>query len=198
MQKTPLKSGLFSKPLMIFIVLIFLGLIYYSKNFFLAAKVNGDLIYKSELLNTLVKQSGKDVLEGMVAERLILQEAKKRIITISKEEAENEVKKIEKNVTSQGQKLDQVLALQGLTREKFREQVKVQKILEKMFSKDINVTDKEIDEFLKTNEQFLTGNADIQEVRKNVLQQLRQNKLRDKIQELIQKLKKDSQIDYLL
>lgn len=182
------------------ILIVFLALISYANNFFLAASVNGTPVYKAELTEALMQQSGKEMLDGLISEKLILQEANKKGIKVSDQEINSTIKKIEKNVEAQGQKLDQLLVMQGLTKEKFKNQVKVQKTIEKMFADKITVSDKEIDDFIKANEQFLSANAnaDSNQVRNSVREQLRQNKLREKTRALIDKLKKSSKIEYFI
>lgn len=180
------------------LLIAILAIVFYSRSFFYAASVNGEPISKSSLIDALKQQSGRDTLEGLIAERLIMQEAKNRKIEVTQDEINQEVKKIEKNVAAQGQKLDQILVMQGLSKEKFQEQIKIQKVLEKMLAKDIVVSDQEIDEFIKTNEQFLTEGANPEDVKKNVREQLRQSKLREKTRGFIDELKKKSEVNYFI
>lgn len=178
--------------------IIVLALLYFSKDFFTAARVNGQRIPKWSVSEELSTRSGKEVLNSKITEALLLQEAKKRNIVVSEEEIGNEFKKIEKNFQKQGQKLDQALELQGMTRDQFREQIRVQIIIEKMVGPSIKVTDKEIDEFIATNREAFPQESTPEEIRKNVENQLKQNKLGEKFQQLIEKLKKESKIENFL
>lgn len=164
-----------------------------SQGIFNIATVNGEVISRKEYKQELEKQGGQQVLNSIIVKKLVLQEARKRNITVSDAEAEAGVKKIEKNVSSQGQSLSQLLAAQGMTREGFLEQVKLQKLVEKMVSKDTTVTDQEVEKFIKGNPGSFTSSETQSEVapdRSKIKEQLKAQKLSEKIQELVGDLQK--------
>ncbi len=173
-------------------VIILLGL---ARNQIVAANVNGEQISRLEVINELESKNGKQVLEAIVTEKLIDQEAKKKKINISDKELDDEMKKIEKSVSDQGQKLDDLLALQGLTREELKSQVKTQIILKKL-SGEIKVEDKEVNDYIEQNKDSIPADADMNEIRTQAKAQLEQQKLNDKIQTLVGELQKNSKIEY--
>lgn len=176
--------------------LLLLGALYLLRNYFIVATVNGQPITRLEYSKELERLSGKQAMNSIVTKTLILQEAKKQNVSVTNEEIDNEIKKIETNLQAQGQKLDSVLTLQGLTRESLREQISLQKLIEKMVGKDIKVTDKEIDDYITANQASLPQETKPEELRKQVSEQLRQQKLNDKVQEWLQKLQQDAKVSY--
>lgn len=173
------------------------GIIFLSKNQLIAATVNGEPITRLELIRDLEKRSGRQALESMVTQKLILQEAAKKKVDVSQKEANDEISKIEKEVSGQGQNLDLLLSQQNLNRAGLAEQIKLQLLLKKMVGK-ISVSEKEIADFIEQNKDAIGANAASEDVKKQAQQQLEQQKLNDKIQALIQDLQKKAKIEYLL
>lgn len=188
------------KYLMIFFILILiLGLIYFSKRFLIAATVNGKSINRLALLQKLEKQGGKKILESMVTESLILQEADKRKITVNQKEIDVEMKKIEANVASQGSTLDQALQNQGMTKNDLTEQIKIQLMLQKMAGSDIKITDQEVNDYINANKNQQGIESSGQEISKEqATAQLKQQKLQQSIQSFLSDLKTKAKITYFV
>ncbi len=176
--------------------LVLLGALYLLRNYFIVATVNGQPITRLEYMKELEAQAGKQAMNSIVTKTLILQEAKKNNVSVSNEEIDKEIKTIEQNLEKQGQKLDSVLTLQGLTRESLREQISLQKLIEKMVGKDVKVTDKEVTDYITANQASLPTGVEETEQKKQVTEQLRQQKLNDKAQEWLQKLQQNAKVSY--
>ena len=73
-------------------------------------------------IRELEKAEGKRILDSLVTQTLITQEAKKRNVSATDGEIRDEIAKIEKNISDQGQKLDDLLAIQNLTRKQLEAQ----------------------------------------------------------------------------
>ena len=188
----------FSKKLLIivlFLVLI-LGLVYFSRRYLIAATVNGKSINRLAVLQKLEKQGGKKILETMITQALIRQEAEKRKITISQKDIDAEMKKIEANVTSQGSTLDQALQTQGMTKNDLIEEIKIQLMLQKMAGNDIKISDKEIADFISANKNQQGFDKEIP--KEQAIAQLKQQKLQQKIQTFITDLKAKAKINYFV
>lgn len=187
------------KHLTIFIILTaVIGLLFFLRSYFVAVSVNGQPISRLAITSQLEKQGGKQVLDSLVAKTLILQEAKKRGITVADKEANDEIKSIELRITAQGQNLNQLLAFQGMSREDLKEQVIIQKIVEKMFRDEIKVSDKEIDQYVEANKSTLSQSTDSAQIRATAQTQLQQQNLNQKVQSLIAELKKKARIHYFV
>jgi len=63
---------------------------------------------------------------------------------------------------------------------------------------DENVTDEEANQYFEQNRDSFPEDAKIDEIRQDIKDQLKSQKLNGKIQELIQKLQGEAKIDYLL
>lgn len=189
----------FSKKYLTIIVafLLILSLAFISKKFLVVATVNGKPIDRVSLLGRLEKQNGKKILETMVTETLILEEAKKRKVTVSQKELDQELKKIESNVQAQGSSLDQALKSQGMTKNDLIYQMKIQLALQKMVGNDVKVSEKEIDDFIKaTKSQQGFENQEIS--REQAIGQLKQQKAQQKIQGFLTDLKAKAKITYFV
>lgn len=204
-QKTPPMSlstkaypKLNKNQIILLVAVVFLAILFYFKSLFIAATVNGTPISRLAVIQRLEKATGKQTLDSLITKELLLQEAAKRKITISEQEIDKEIAKIQTNIKKQGGTLEQALAAQGMSQADLREQVKLQKILEKMFADQLKVTEKEIDQFIETNKNNIPQSADPSTIRESVRQQLQQNKLGPKVQELIANLKKAAKIDYFV
>lgn len=175
-------------------LLVILGLLYLARSLFIVAVVNGQPIDRFTFTNELQKQGGKKVLTDMVTKTLILQEANKKHITVSDKEVDAQMKKIEENVKQQGQDLDQLLAAQGMTRNDLREQIKIQKIVEKILADKIKVSDQEVTAYIEKNKaNFPAGTTDAQ-MKAQATQQLQQTKLSSAYQTWIADLEKNAKI----
>jgi len=188
----------FSKKLLtvVFVLLLFLGLVYFSRRFLIAANVNGKSISRLSVLKKLEKQGGKKILETMITQVLIQQEAEKRKIIVSQKDTDTEMKKIEANVSSQGSTLDQALQTQGMTKNDLTEEIKIQLMLQKMAGNDIKISDKEIDDFINANKNQQGFDKEIP--KEQVATQLKQQKLQQKMQSFITDLKAKAKITYFV
>lgn len=188
----------FSKKLLIVILVLVLvlGLVYFSRRYLIAATVNGKSISRLDVLKKLEKQGGKKILETMITQALIQQEAEKRKITISQKDIDAEMKKIEANVSSQGSTLDQALQNQGMTKNDLTEEIKIQLMLQKMTGNDIKVSDKEIDDFISANKNQQGFDKEIP--RDQAAAQLKQQKLQQKIQSFVSDLKSKAKINFFV
>lgn len=180
------------------VVIFIVATIYLLRNQLIVATVNGEPINRLTLINQLEKQAGKKVLEGLITNTLILQEAKNKNITVSSDEVNSEIKKIDDNLKKQGQSLDQALALQGLTIDVVKEQVKTSLIVKKLLAGKISVSDKDVSDYIDKNKESIPKDAKLEDTKKQVRQQLEQQKLQEKYQELIKSLQDKAKINYLI
>ena len=197
-KKTPVKKISQSaqpswlRPLILTVLVA--GILYLARGLFIVAVVNNDPISRMTVIRELEKQQGKAALDWLITKKLVLQEARRQKIVISSKEVNTEIQKMEATMTAQGQSLEQALALQGLSKESFQDRIKISKIIQKMFEKEVVVTEQEIDAFLEENKESIPETADPAQLRVSVREQLRAQKIDQKGNQLIQKLKKDAKI----
>jgi len=182
------------RGLIVLLVLV-LALGFLFKDQFVVAVVNGQPIFRHQVIGELEKQGGKNVTDNLVTKMLILQEAKKKGVSVSSEEIDKEIEGITKDLKAQGQELEKILELQGLTKEDMVEQIRIQKLVEKMAGSGIKVTDEDIDAYIEENQDAFDETTDMEELRKTLGENLRQQKLNENTQVWLEKLREEASIN---
>ena len=180
------------------IIVIVFSLLYYFRGLFIVALVNGAPISRIAVVGELEKRNGKQALEALIIQTLVIQESQKRNIDVSPTEINNLIKKIEDSLKKQGQNLNQALEIQGMTRADLESQLRIQKLVEKMVAKDVKVTDKEVSEYVEKNKQAIAQDIKTDEATKAARQQLEQQKLSLKAQSFIQNLQSKAKVNYFV
>lgn len=173
-------------------------LLFLSKSLFLAATVNRTPVFRVSIIRDLEKKSGKEALEAKVTKILVFQEAKRQNILVTPEEINDQIAKITASLSSQNQNLDELLALDGITRDEFANEIKVQKIVEKILSDKIQVTDSEVASFLEKNKSSIPKDAELGKLKEDVKTQLARSKLETAYQDWVQGLKEKASINYFV
>lgn len=187
------------KPLVIAtgvaVVLIIVAL-FFAKGFFVAATVNGSPVSRWSVIKQLEKEGGKQALESIIDKKLIEAELTKQKITVTQEEVDGEIKKIEAQVTAQGGTLEMALAQQRLTEEKLREQITIQKKLEKLLVDKVVVSEAEIDAYIKDSKAALPKDMKMEDFRKQIGEQIKQQKFQEEAQQWVSNLTTNAKIKY--
>lgn len=181
---------------LIIIVLVVLAFLF--KDLFVAALVNGQPITRLSVIAELEKQGGKQALSAMVNQTLILQEAKKKNIDVTQKEIDASAKQVEESLKSQGQSLEAALAMQGMTRQDFQIQLKLRSLVEKLLADKIKVSDKEVAGYIEKNKETLPADLKEDEVKKGVMEQLKQQKMANASQAWLADLTKNAKINYFV
>ncbi len=168
--------------------------IYFGKSLLIAATVNGQPVSRISIIKDLEKQSGKAALDAVVTRLLVMQEAKKKNVEVTSKEIDGEIAKIRKQFSDQGQNLDALLSTQGLTQEKFKEEVKIQLLVTKILGNQAKVTDKEFSDFMSKNADLIKDEKDQNAAKTNLRAQMEQQKLAQKYQEWMTTIKKNAKI----
>lgn len=179
-------------------VVILAVALYYFRGQFVVATVNGQPIFRSALIRELEKQSGRQVLDNLILKTVIMQEANKQKVVVTPEEVDTEITKLEETFKNRGQDIDSALAVQGMTRADLKEQMMLQKLVEKMVNDEVTVTDDEVKKYMDENKAFLPKDAKPDELKAEVKRQLEQQKSTAKIQEWVGKLKDGAKVNHWL
>lgn len=140
-------------PLIVVLALATLAFLYYR--FGVVATVNGRPISRLAYLQNLVKLDQKQTLKQMANEALIYQEASKQGIEIEKSLIDTEIASIEAKIVEQGQTLEAALGAEGMTKSDLEDQIRIQKIAEKLAKPNLEITQAQIDEYLTKNKSYL-------------------------------------------
>lgn len=178
------------------LLIIVLTALYFVKGLLIVATLNGSPISRLSVIRDLEKQGGKQTLEGIITQKLIDTELAKQNITVTKEEVDEQIKQIEAQVTSQGGTLKDALAQQNMTEEKLREQITVQKKIEKLLADKVAVSDTEIDAYIKETKASPPKDVKIEDFRKQLSDQLKQQKFQKEAQKWVTDLKTNAKINY--
>ncbi|MDP2668452.1 MAG: SurA N-terminal domain-containing protein [bacterium] len=177
------------------VVLLVLGFMY--KGLVVAALVNGAPISRFQVLGQLEKMSGKNVLDSLITKKLIEDEAKAKGITVTQDEVNAEISKIEEQIKTQGGTLDTALAQQGMTREDLETQISVNTKIQKLLADKLIVTGEEIAKYITDNKVNVPKGQE-QQFNDNIKAQLAQQKLSTEAQAFVASLKASAKIKYFV
>lgn len=195
---SPSKSIFKSKLMYLLLVAIIATALFYFKGLFVAALVNGQPISRLSVVKQLEKEGGKQVLDTIITDNLILQEAQKEKVTASSAEITDQINQISDNLKGQGQDLDTALKAQGMTKQDLNDQIKLKVLVDKMAGKDITVTDKEIQDSFNQNQSTYSKGTKLESVRDQIKSALTQQKLNTSINTWITNLKSKAKINYFV
>lgn len=157
-------------------------LVFVSGNFLVVAWVDKQPISRIEYLQELDKKYGKELKDQLIIEKLLSIEARKKQVLVSENEILEEIKKVEQ---SQGgaEQLNQILQIQGIKQDEFKKMVKLQILKQKVFGRDVVISDDEINKYLETNKEQFKDPDD--KVRESIKEQLKQQKINSNFQNFI-------------
>lgn len=178
-------------------VLIILTLVYALKSHLIAVVVDGSPISRISIIRKLEKTSGKNLLDSMITEKLIQNEAKARNILVSNDEINEKIKQIENQVVSQGNTLEKVLALEGMSIDDLKRQITIQKDVEKLLADKINVTDEEVTKYIADNKITVPKEQEASLI-EQIKDQLKGQKLNSEAKTLVDGLKAKAKIRYFV
>lgn len=178
---------------LVLLTLVGVGIIaWLNKGWFVAATVNGQPITAFKVNQKLNAAYKSEVLNQMINETLVEQEAAKKGVIVSPEELNQ---KIDQTVNEYGGKevFESLLAQQGLNYPDFVAQTRLQLLVEKMFQNEIQPSEEEIVAFMQENRDNPEA-TDEAKFRATVIDQLKQSKLSEVFSEKFPELKKAANI----
>jgi len=183
------------KGILLVVLALILGLMFYFRGLFISAVVNGHPISRFAVIQKLEKSTGKETLDNMITEELIYQEAKKLNALPTDAEIATEVQKVK---TQYGKQFDSLLSFNKMTLKDLEERLRLEKTLEKIFADKIAVTEAEITQYMTDNKASIPANMSAEEAKTAAEQQLKSQKLGVEFQKWIEKVKATSNINYLV
>lgn len=178
-----------------FIFILILGLILlvvYKKNWFVAAIVNNQPITNLEVLGRLNTLYRDKMINQMVNEKILEQEAAKKRVVITQKEIDD---KITESANQYGgkDKFEMLLSQQGLTQTEFARQTRFQLIVEKLYEKEATISAEDVQKFMDENSSSpeATEPAKFKELAED---QLKQQKISSIFNEKFQELKQAAKV----
>lgn len=118
------------------------------------ATVNGEDITQRELYEAMLANGGREVLEQLITERLVEQEARRRQVTVSEDEIRQELDSLKQQYGEDV--LRALLERQGMTEEDLRHNIRINVLLEKLVASDVKVSDEDVRAYYDENrDQFV-------------------------------------------
>ena len=177
---------------LVIVLLAVMGAYLGSRGYVVAALVDGKPIFWWDLNHALQTRFGQQTLESMVSERLIADTAQKQGVIVTKEEVEAKMNDLVKTL-GPNVKVEDLLKYQGMTKEDFESQIRLQLTVEKILGKDIAVTDGEVDDFVVKNRETMMA-TDEAALRGEARSALESQKISEKIQPWFAELKQKAKI----
>ena len=179
------------------VVLLLGGAAYFGKGFIVAATVNGSPISRFTLVRELEKRSAKAVLDSMIVERLIMEEAAKAGSTVNDEDVDGEIRVIESGIVAQGGTLEAALAAQNMSHDDLEKQIVIQLTLKKILGNGAEVTDQDVEQYIAgTGAPLPEGQEEA--IRQQVREQLKQQKFSQAASAWIESAKASARIKFFV
>lgn len=182
-------------------VIVLAGLLFYFRGSFVVATVNNRPVWRWTLIHELEKGNTQTVVDGLITKSLILQEASKNKTEVTDAEVTAEIDKLRENFKTQGQDLEALMTAQNVSMDQLQEQIRVQKLVEKLAVKEkVTVSAEEVAKFIEDNKAFLSGDLNKPETKAQVeadaRKQLEQDKINTQIQTWLQQVRQNAKINY--
>lgn len=161
------------------------------------AVVNGENISREEFDKRLEETAGKQVLDRLVTEKLISQEAKKQSIEVTDKDLDKKIAEIKSSFGNE-QQFQDALKQNSMTLEQLKDQLKSQIIVEKASRKGITVSEAEIKAHFEQNKDSLYAGRKLKDVKKDAEEWLINQKARQKAVTWVEDLKKKAKIENVL
>jgi parvulin-like peptidyl-prolyl isomerase len=183
--------------IIILVIIVILALAYFYKGLFIAATINGTPISRLTIIQKLEKAYGSSTLDSLIVEKLIENEAKAKGIAVSDDEVNAEIKKVEDQISAQGSTLGAELSAQGMSMDDFKNQIIFRMKVEKLLGDKINVTDEEVEQYIKDNKVTIPSGQEAV-ARDQIKSSLSDQKLNTEAPTLISGLKSKASIQYFV
>lgn len=171
--------------------------VYAYRFLYRAASVNGKIFTRLQVIQSLEKKFGEEYLAQQISKELILEEAAKTNTAVTDAEIDADISAFEESMKQQGKTLEDTLKERGLTKDELREQVKMQKLVITMISKDITVTNDEINEQIaKLNPPKGAKKEELQGMFDQIKQNLQRQKLDERYASWTKELEQKAKITY--
>jgi len=162
----------------------------------MVAMVNGKPVWRWTYIKTMEKQVGEQVLEQMVNEALIAVEAGKQGVQVEQSVIDEEIAGIKTRLEEQGQDLDTALETEGMTMADLEEQIRMQKLVEKLAATDKEISQEEVDQFLETYKDQLPEGLSEEELTTLAKEQLSGQAQNEAVNTWLAKIKEEAKISY--
>ncbi|MEK9174049.1 MAG: hypothetical protein AAB845_02165 [Patescibacteria group bacterium] len=182
---------------LVLVAVVALG-VWWGRSLFVAAIVDGEPISRLAVIHELEKRSGGQALDTIVIKKIILKRAMEQGVSISGEEVNQEITTLEGRMGEQGTTLDAALAEQGMTLDQFKEQIILQKALEKILADKVAVSDEEVTRYLTETKATRPATMTEEEFNAKVREQIKSQKFGTEVEIWLAEQKQKANIQYFV
>jgi foldase protein PrsA len=165
--------------ILIVTAVILVGFSYFKKDD-TAAKVNGEVISKTELNSLLNDQYGAQVLDSLISEKLVLQEAKKKKITVSESELKKELKTLQDSYGGETA-FQSAMKSSGVSTDRVNKDLKTYVLTRKILEPRIKITDAEMKTYFDENKATFAQDEQVKASHILVADEKTANEVKDKL-----------------
>lgn len=180
------------------ILIVVLSILYSYRGLFIAATVNGNPISRLSVIRELEKKSGEQALEALVTKRLISAAAIKAGAVTDSADVDSEIKKITEQIEAQGGTLALALEQQGMTEAEFRDQIVLQKNLEKILGDKVVVTDEDVASYMAQTKAVTPKGVTDEDFKNQIREQLKGQKFNAEASQWVADAKATATINYFV
>lgn len=175
------------------VIVLPLATLFYFKSVLIAAVVDGSPISRLRVVQELERQGGKDVLDALIVEQLIANEALAKGVAVSEQEVTDELDKIKASVTDAGGTFEAALAERGFTEESLRKSITTQLTMKKLLAEKLTVTDEELEQYI-TESGIPLPEENVDAMKEQIKLQIADSKFSEEAQKLIAELRAKANI----
>jgi len=180
------------------ILIVALSILYSYRGLFVAATVNGNPISRLAVIRELEKKSGEQALEALVTKQLIGAAAIRAGVVTDPADVDSEIEKITKQIEGQGGTLALALEQQGMTEEEFRDQIVLQKNLEKILGDKVAVTDEDVASYIAQTKAVIPKGMTDEDFKNQIREQLKGQKFNAEASQWVTDAKTSATINYFV
>ena len=174
-------------------VILLLLLAFPLRFLLIPAIVNGTPIYSWQYVSELHKSAGNQIINQLISEKLVEQEIAKYQIQVTQLEIDQQVAQLEAQLKETGGSLEAVLALQGMTRDEFIEQLRLNIALERLVKNTIEVSEEDVQTELTENAAEYAELTE-QDAATTAAENIRNNRLQESFQAWFNQVRENSSI----
>lgn len=183
--------------LTIFIILL-CAVLYLSKGIFLAAVVNGKPIWRLSVVKDAEKQAGAQSLDNLIMKSLVEQEAQQKGIKVTSQEIQDEINSLSQAMEAQGTTLESALMSQGITQDELEENMRLKRIVDKLFEDDVDLNEENLQSFYNDNVSYYGEDTNFDDLKDTVTSDYKNQQISQKFQEWAASIKDESSIKYFV
>lgn len=169
---------------------------YMANQWLVVAHVNGSSISRLDYIREMEAKVGDQTMNELITEELIWQQANSQGISVPAEEIDAEIEEIRASMAAQGQELEQLLAMQGMTENQLREQIVLQRLLTTLAGVDETIDEEELTAYIEANRDFFPDEMTEEELDRYARDRYLAENNQDLIQNYLQQLRMEANIRY--